>query len=83
MIFGSWLFKNSLFKQVIFRDGEGALQVFPSLVGVIPEARLNLVIYHLRQGRVLLCVMCVSCDLSVGFLSMCHVLPLTLLCTHR
>ena len=41
--------------QVIFRDGEGALQVFPSLVGVIPEARLNLVIYHLRQGSYLYC----------------------------
>ena len=41
--------------QVIFRDGEGALQVFPSLVGVIPEARLNLVIYHLRQGLYLCC----------------------------
>ena len=36
--------------QVIFRDGEGALQVLPQLVGVIPEARLNLVVYHLRQG---------------------------------
>ena len=39
-----------VFLQVIFRDGEGALQVLPQLVGVIPEARLNLVVYHLRQG---------------------------------
>ena len=35
---------------VVFRGGEGALQVFPSLLDVIPEARLNLVfIYHLRN----------------------------------
>jgi len=36
--------------QVVFRSGQGALQVLPPLVDVIPEARLNLVIYHLRQG---------------------------------
>lgn len=36
--------------QVVFRGGEGALQVLPPLVGVIPEARLNLVIYYLKQG---------------------------------
>ena len=35
---------------VIFRGGEGALQVLPQLLGVIPEARLNLAIYHLKQG---------------------------------
>ena len=29
--------------QVVFRAGEGALQVLPPLVDVIPEARLNLV----------------------------------------
>ena len=29
--------------QVVFRGGEGALQVLPPLVDVIPEARLNLV----------------------------------------
>ncbi|GAB5568826.1 intraflagellar transport protein 56 isoform X2 [Prionailurus iriomotensis] len=34
---------------VVFRGGEGALQVLPPLVDVIPEARLNLVIYYLRQ----------------------------------
>jgi len=28
---------------VVFRGGEGALQVLPPLVDVIPEARLNLV----------------------------------------
>jgi len=37
--------------QVVFRSGQGALQVLPPLVDVIPEARLNLVIYHLRQGQ--------------------------------
>jgi len=37
--------------QVIFRSGEGALQVLPQLVGVVPEARLNLAIYHLRHGK--------------------------------
>ncbi|KAK3853741.1 hypothetical protein Pcinc_039733 [Petrolisthes cinctipes] len=37
---------------VVFRGGEGALQVLPSLVDVIPEARLNLVIYYLKQDEV-------------------------------
>lgn len=37
--------------QVVFRGGEGALQVLPPLIDVIPEARLNLVIYYLRQGE--------------------------------
>nr|KAF6470502.1 tetratricopeptide repeat domain 26 [Molossus molossus] len=38
--------------KVVFRGGEGALQVLPPLVDVIPEARLNLVIYYLRQDDV-------------------------------
>ena len=29
--------------QVIFSNGEGALQVLPRLLDIIPEARLNLV----------------------------------------
>ncbi|XP_040042336.2 intraflagellar transport protein 56 isoform X2 [Gasterosteus aculeatus] len=37
---------------VVFRGGEGALQVLPPLIHVIPEARLNLVIYYLRQDDV-------------------------------
>ena len=37
--------------KVVFRGGKGALQVLPPLVDVIPEARLNLVIYHLKQGK--------------------------------
>ena len=36
--------------KVVFRGGEGALQVLPPLIDVIPEARLNLVIYYLKQG---------------------------------
>lgn len=37
---------------VVFRGGEGALQILPPLVDVFPEARLNLVIYHLKQDNV-------------------------------
>lgn len=45
---------NNLIKhnQVVFSMGEGALQVLPPLVDVIPEARLNLVIYYLRHGGI-------------------------------
>lgn len=34
---------------VVFRNGEGAQQILPSLVGVIPEAVVNLAIYYLKQ----------------------------------
>jgi intraflagellar transport protein 56 len=37
---------------VVFRGGENALQVLPPLVDVIPEARLNLVIYYLKNDNV-------------------------------
>eukprot|EP00118_Oscarella_pearsei_P016283 m.154107 g.154107 ORF g.154107 m.154107 type:complete len:556 (+) comp38632_c0_seq8:115-1782(+) len=37
---------------VVFRGGEGALQILPPLVDVLPEARLNMVIYHLRQDDI-------------------------------
>ncbi|KAI7807938.1 intraflagellar transport protein 56 [Triplophysa rosa] len=37
---------------VVFRGGEGALQVLPPLIDVIAEARLNLVIYYLRQDDI-------------------------------
>ncbi|KAF6774250.1 Tetratricopeptide repeat protein 26 [Paragonimus kellicotti] len=40
------LIKHNL---VVFRNGEGALQVLPSLLDVLPEARLNLVIYYLKN----------------------------------
>ena len=36
----------------VFKGGEGALQILPNLVDVIPEARLNLVIYYLKQDDV-------------------------------
>ncbi|CAH0563368.1 unnamed protein product [Brassicogethes aeneus] len=45
--FGYDLIKHNL---VVFRDGEGAMQVFPGLVDVVPEARLNLVIHYLRNN---------------------------------
>lgn len=37
---------------VVFRNGENALQVLPPLLEIIPEARLNLVIYYLRSDEV-------------------------------
>nr|CUU99501.1 hypothetical transcript [Hymenolepis microstoma] len=33
----------------VFTHGEAALKVLPSLLDILPEARLNLVIYHLRR----------------------------------
>jgi len=35
---------------VVFRNGENAMAVLPKLMDVIPEARLNLVIYHLKSN---------------------------------
>ena len=46
---GADLIKHNL---VVFRNGEGALQVLPSLVDIVPEARLNLAIHHLKRGEV-------------------------------
>lgn len=43
------LLKHNL---VVFRGGEGALTNLPPLVDVIPEARLNLVIWYLRHDGV-------------------------------
>ncbi|OXA51847.1 Intraflagellar transport protein 56 [Folsomia candida] len=37
---------------VVFRGGQGALQILPKLVDVIPEARFNLIIYYLQQDDV-------------------------------
>ena len=34
---------------MVFREGENALQVLPPLIDVFPEARLNLVIYYLKN----------------------------------
>lgn len=36
---------------MVFRNGENALQVFPPLVDVFPEARLNLVIFYLKNDQ--------------------------------
>ena len=35
--------------QCVFNGGENALKVFPPLVEIFPEAKLNLVIYHMKQ----------------------------------
>ncbi|CAH8508550.1 unnamed protein product [Dicrocoelium dendriticum] len=43
------LIKHNL---VVFRNGEGALQVLPPLLDVLPEARLNLIIYHLKNDGI-------------------------------
>ncbi|KAK4473192.1 hypothetical protein MN116_004369 [Schistosoma mekongi] len=42
------LIKHNL---VVFRNGEGALQVLPPLLDVLPEARLNLIIFHLKNDQ--------------------------------
>jgi len=36
---------------VVFKSGEKALQILPPLIDVLPEARLNLVIYFLREDE--------------------------------
>ena len=46
--FGRDILRHNL---AIFRGGEGALQTLPSLLGVLPEARFNLAIYHLKHGE--------------------------------
>merc|ERR1711988_1811085 len=38
---------------VVFRNGENALQALPPLLDVIPEARMNIVIFYLRTDEVL------------------------------
>lgn len=47
--FGKELIRHNL---VVFRNGELAYQILPSLVDVVPEARLNLGIYHLKQNDI-------------------------------
>ncbi|XP_046823870.1 intraflagellar transport protein 56 isoform X1 [Vespa crabro] len=53
-ISSSFTFGHDLIRHntVVFRNGEGALQILPNLVDVIPEARLNLVIYYLKQDDI-------------------------------
>lgn len=50
----SFTFAQDLVKHnlVAFRGGAGALQVLPPLVDVIPEARLNLLIFHFKQVKI-------------------------------
>lgn len=45
---------NSLIRHnlVVFTEGHKALQTLPPLVDMIPEAKLNLVIHHLREGEI-------------------------------
>lgn len=47
--------ENELLKHntVVFRRGANALQVFPPLLDLIPEARLNLVIFHLHNNEIM------------------------------
>jgi intraflagellar transport protein 56 len=47
--FGIDLIRHNL---VVFRNGEGALQVLPELLDIVPEARLNLAIHHLKRNEV-------------------------------
>lgn len=47
--FGIDLLRHNL---VVFRNGEGALQVLPDLLDIIPEARLNLAIHHLKRNEI-------------------------------
>ena len=51
---GDVLEENDLLRHnlVVFRGGENAMQVLPPLVDVIPEARLNLVVWHLKNNEV-------------------------------
>lgn len=50
---GSYL-ENDLIRHnlVVFRSGENAMQTLPHLGDVPPEARLNLVIHHLRHNEI-------------------------------
>ncbi|TMW50827.1 hypothetical protein DOY81_004103, partial [Sarcophaga bullata] len=47
--FGADLIRHNL---VVFRNGEGALKVFPDLLDIVPEARLNLATFYLKNGDV-------------------------------
>lgn len=37
---------------VVFRGGENALQVLPPLLDIFPEAKLNLIIYYLKNEEI-------------------------------
>ena len=36
----------------VFRNGENALKVFPPLSEIYPEAKLNLIIHHVKKGEI-------------------------------
>lgn len=46
--FGSELLRHNA---VVFSGGEGALNVLPQLIDVVPEARLNLAIFYMKRGE--------------------------------
>ena len=46
--FGSELLKHNA---VVFSGGEGALNILPQLLDAVPEARLNLAIFHMKRGE--------------------------------
>lgn len=37
---------------VVFRAGENALKVLPPLVEIFPEAKLNLIVYYLKNEEI-------------------------------
>ena len=45
---------------VVFSNGENALNVLSPLIEVFPEARLNLIVYHLRNDNVVEAFNCVK-----------------------
>ncbi|CAF1609846.1 unnamed protein product, partial [Didymodactylos carnosus] len=62
------LFRHNM---VVFQNGEGALQVLPALVDVIPEARLNLVVYYLKEGNLdTFCIEYIKCILKIYVICM-------------
>ncbi len=36
----------------VVRNGENALKIFPPLMEIYPEAKLNLVIHYLKEGEI-------------------------------
>lgn len=52
-ILEEWLFGSLIIDalQVVFQDGEGAMQVLPPLIGIVPEAKQNLTISYLNSGN--------------------------------
>lgn len=46
--FGTELLKHNA---VVFGGGEGSLNILPQLIDVVPEAKLNLAIFHMKRGE--------------------------------